>query len=58
MQKKNEKNVIAKDDVETDFVEKTLIVMSKIIQMFITIHKRICLIKSKYCFLLIIERCQ
>ena len=31
MQKKNEKNVIAKDDVETDFVKKTLIVISKII---------------------------
>ena len=31
MQKKNEKNVIAENDVETDFVEKLSTVMSKII---------------------------
>ena len=31
MQKKNEKNVIAEDDVETDFIKKTSIMMSKII---------------------------
>ena len=31
MQKKNEKDVIAEDDVETDFVEKVSTVMSKII---------------------------
>ena len=31
MQKKNEKNVIAKHNVETDFVEKNSTVMSKII---------------------------
>ena len=31
MQKKNEENVIAKNDIETDFVEETSTVMSKII---------------------------
>ena len=31
MQKKNEKNVIAEDDVGTDFVEKVSTIMSKII---------------------------
>ena len=31
MQKKNEKNVIAEDDVETDFVEEISNVISKII---------------------------
>ena len=50
MQKKNEKNVIAENDVETNFIEKVSTVMSKIISMFVTICKRICLIKSKHCF--------
>ena len=31
MQKKNEKNMIAKNNVETDFVEKASTVMSKLI---------------------------
>ena len=31
MQKKNEKNVIAEDNVETNFIEETLIIISKII---------------------------
>ena len=50
MQKENEKNVIAEDDFETDFVEEILIIMSKTIQIFITIRKRICLKKSKHYF--------
>ena len=31
MQKKNEESIITKDDIETDFVEEILIVISKII---------------------------
>ena len=50
MQKKNEKSVIAENNVEINFIEKVSTVMSKIIQMFVTIRKRICLIKLKHYF--------